>query len=299
MSGAAQALPLRHILLAVVIMAIWGSNFVIMKAGLAHLPPLLFASLRFLFVVLPAIAFVRRPPVAWRDIAAYGVLIGVGQFGVLFVALNGHISPGLASLVIQMQVFFTIGLAMKLTGERLAKAQWLALALAVAGLMLIGAHNDANTSLAGLALTLLAAASWALANIIARRAGQVDMLAYVIWSSLFAVPPLFALSFALEGWPAMGAGLREADAATWAAVAWQAIGNSLFGYTAWGWLLARHPTALVSPMALLVPVFGLGASVWWLGEDLPLWKIAATLLVLAGLALNLLWPLLKRRWADD
>jgi O-acetylserine/cysteine efflux transporter len=289
------ALPWRHVTLAVVIMAVWGSNFVVMKAGLAHLPPLFFAALRFLFVVAPVIFFVKRPAVRWRDLAAYGVLIGVGQFGILFFALDGLISPGLASLVIQTQVFFTIGLSMALSGERLARLQWLALALAAAGLVVIARHTDANTSVTGLLLTLAAAASWACANIVARRAGRVDLLAYVVWSALFAVPPLFALAVLVEGPDAMWRGLRDADAATWGAVAWQSIGNSLFGYAAWGWLLARHPAALVSPMALLVPVFGLGTSALVLGEEMPLWKIAATLLVLGGLALNLTAPWLRRR----
>ncbi|MDB5641178.1 MAG: putative amino-acid metabolite efflux pump [Hyphomicrobiales bacterium] len=291
----AAALPWRHAVLAVAVMAIWGSNFVVMKAGLAHLPPLFFAALRFLFVVAPVIFFVKRPAVRWRDLAAYGVLIGVGQFGILFFALDGYISPGLASLVIQTQVFFTIGLAMMLSGERLRPLQWVALALAAAGLVVIARHTDAQTSVTGLLLTLAAAASWACANIVTQRAGRVDMVAYVVWSALFAVPPLFALAFALEGPAAMWRGLQEADAATWGTVAWQSVGNSLFGYAAWGWLLARHPAALVSPMALLVPVFGLASSALWLGEDMPFWKLAATALVLGGLALNLAAPFLRRR----
>jgi O-acetylserine/cysteine efflux transporter len=116
------------------------------------------------------------------------------------------------------------------------------------------------------------------------------MLAYVVWSSAFAVPPLVALSLVFEGWDAASAALYKASAATWAAVAWQAWGNTLFGYAAWGWLLARHPAATISPMALLVPVFGMGCAALLLGESLPPWKLAAAVLVMAGLALNLLWP---------
>ena len=85
---------------------------------------------------------------------------------------------------------------------------------------------------------------------------------------------------------------------TWAAVAWQSWGNSLFGYAAWGWLLARHPAATITPMALLVPVFGMGASTWWLGESLPSWKLLAAALVMGGLAVNLLWPGIRRRLAQ-
>ena len=294
---APTALPLRHALLAVAVMAVWGTNFVVIKSALAHLPPLFFAALRFALVVFPAIFFLRRPAVPWRELAAYGVLIGAGQFGLLYMAIDGRISPGLASLVVQTQVFFTIGLVMYLDGERLRPFQYVALALAVTGLATIGWHTDGATTVPGLALVLLAALCWSLGNLVARRAGRVDMLAYVVWGSLFSSPPLLAMSLALEGWPAIARGLAEADVWTWAGVLWQSVGNSLFGYAAWGWLLARYPAASVSPMALLVPVFGIAASAFWLGEDLPGWKLLAAALVLGGLTLNLLWPLWKSRRA--
>lgn len=287
-----STLPLKHFLLALAVVAVWGTNFVVIKLALGHMPPLLFATLRFSVAVLPAIFFLPRPQVPWRNLAAYGLLIGLGQFGLLFVAMNGHISPGLASLVIQVQVFFTIGLSMRMSGERLQGVQWLALALATAGIGIIVLHTDGSTTLLGLGLILLAALSWAGGNMVSRQAGRVNMVAYVVWSSLFAVPPLAILSVLVEGWGPVQAGLREADLFTWAAVAWQAWGNSLFGYAAWGWLLARYPAATVTPMALLVPLFGMGGAALWLGEGLPGWKLGAAALVMGGLTLNLLWP----RW---
>lgn len=286
-------LPPRHALLALAVVAVWGTNFVVIKIALAQLPPLLLAALRFLFAALPAALLLRRPPVAWRNLAGYGIAIGLGQFGLLFLAMRSHISPGLASLVIQVQVFFTIGLAMVWMRERVRPLQWVALALAAAGLVLIAARGGGDATPAGLAIVLAAALSWAIGNLLVKRAGRVDMLAYVVWSSLFAVPPLVSLSLAFEGVPAITEGLSGADAATWAAVAWQSLGNTLFGYVAWGWLLARHAAAVVAPWALLVPVFGMAASAAWLGEALPAWKLAAAALVIGGLALNML-PMIAR-----
>ncbi|HJV59537.1 MAG TPA: EamA family transporter [Albitalea sp.] len=290
-------MPLRHLLLALAVVAVWGSNFVVIKLGLAHLPPLLFATLRFAFALLPAVFFLPRPRVPWLDMAAYGVLIGAGQFGLLYIAMRRDISPGLASLVIQTQVFFTIGMAMWLARERLQPFQLLALALSLAGIGVIAAHTDAGTTVLGLALVLFAALSWAAGNLVARRAGSVNMLAYVVWSSLFSVPPLLVLSLAFEGPAAVWQGVRQADVATWLAVLWQSVGNTLFGYAAWAWLLARHPAATVSPMALLVPVFGMAASALWLHEPLPAWKLAAAALVIAGLGLNVFWPRWRRMLA--
>jgi O-acetylserine/cysteine efflux transporter len=283
-------LPARHALLALAVVAVWGSNFVVMKIALDSLPPLCLATLRFAFAWLPAAFFVRRPPVPWRHLAAYGVLIGAGQFGLLYIAIDGHIAPGLASLVVQTQAFFTIGLAIWLTGERLRGVQWLALLLATTGLAVIVAHTDASTTAAGLVLVIGAALAWAAGNHVARASGRVDMLGYVVWSSLFALPPLGLAAWWFEGGPAMAAAVSHGDTGVWAAVLWQSVGNTLFGYAAWGWLLARHPAASVAPLSLLVPVFGLASSAWWLDEPMPAWKLAAAGLVIGALALNTYGP---------
>ena len=291
-----QGLSLKHLLLALAVVAVWGTNFVVIKLALGHLPPLLFAALRFTFAALPAVFLLPRPAVSWRNLAAYGWLIGVGQFGLMFIAINGHISPGLASLVVQVQVFFTIGLAMYFTGERLQRIQWLALLLASGGIAIILRHTDGNTTPLGLAMMLLAALCWAGGNLVAREAGRINMVAYVVWSSLFAAPPLLLLSLLTEGWPAISSALLAADRSVWLAVGWQAWGNSLFGYAAWAWLLARHPAATITPMAMLIPLFGMGGAALWLNERLPAWKLTAAALVVSGLALNLLWPQLRNRF---
>ena len=286
-------LPLRHFLLALAVAGVWGTNFVIIKIALEHLPPLLFAALRFSFALVPAMFFLPRPAVATGNLALYGLLNGVGQFGLLYVAMKGHISPGIASLVIQVQVFFTIGLSMWISHERVRPFQWLALLLATMGIAIIVLNTDGTTTFIGLLLVLTAALSWAGGNVAAKQGRPTNILAYVVWSSAFAIPPLFSLSLFTEGWDAISTGITQADAATWAAVVWQAWGNTLFGFAAWGWLLARHPAATIMPMALLVPVFGMGASVLWLGESFPVWKLAAAALVLTGLAVNLLWPRMR------
>lgn len=284
------SLPPLHLLLALVVVAVWGTNFVVIKWGLEDFPPLTFAALRFLFVVAPMAFFLKRPAVPLWNLAAYGVLIGVGQFGMLYLAMTHWISPGLASLVVQTQAFFTIGLAMLIAGERVKPVQVAALALAAAGLAWLMGHANAEVTPSGVGLVLAAALGWAGGNTFQRAAGKVNMLAYVVWASVFSAPPLFVLALLTEGWPAMSHAVVNASPAAWAAVLWQSVGNTIFGYTAWGWLLARHPAATVAPLALLVPVFGMGASALLLGEALTDWKLTAAVLVLSGLALNTLAP---------
>jgi O-acetylserine/cysteine efflux transporter len=287
------SLPFTHLLLAIVVTAVWGTNFVVIKSALTHLPPLLFAALRFTIAFFPAVFFLKRPKVPWPHLAAYGVLIGAGQFGLLYIAMQHSISPGLASLVIQAQVFFTIGLSMWFTGERVRPFQWAALIISASGLSIIALHSGDSVTPLGLFLVLLSALSWAGGNIVAKASGKMNMLAYVVWGSLFSFPPLFALSFIFEGWPAIYSALTQSDLSTWVAVAYQSVGNTLFGYACWGWLLARHPAATITPAALLVPIFGISASALILSEPLPAWKLIASALVMSGLALNIAWPRLR------
>jgi O-acetylserine/cysteine efflux transporter len=292
-------MKLKHFSLALAVMAIWGTNFVVIERGLAELPPLAFACLRFVLSAVPALFFIRRPATPWRFLIAYGVLLGAGQFGLLFLAMNGHITPGLASLIIQTQVIFTVAMSVVLFHERVPATAIAGTTLALAGLATVGAHFDATVTPLGLALVVCAALCWGCANVVVkmavRRGPPFRMLGFIVWSSLFAVPALLALSLAFEGPAAVEVAIRNASLAAWAAVAWQAAGNTLFCFAAWSWLLAKYDAAIVTPHALLIPVFGMGASALVLGEPMPPWKLVAGAMVIAGIAIITLAPLLRRR----
>jgi O-acetylserine/cysteine efflux transporter len=288
-------------LLALAVMAIWGTNFVVIDWGLREFPPLAFACLRFFFSAVPAVFFIKRPATPWRYLVAYGVLLGAGQFGLLFLAMNGHITPGLASLIVQMQVVFTIALSVAMFRERVTAIAIVGTTLAMAGLATVGAHIDATVTTYGLVLILCAAFCWACANVVvkvaARRGPAFNMLAFIVWSSVFAVPPLLLLSLAFEGPAAGEAALRHATVGGWIAVAWQALGNTLFCFAAWSRLLAKYDAATITPYALLIPVFGMGASALILGEPMPPWKLIAGAMVIGGIAVITAGPRLRRRVA--
>jgi O-acetylserine/cysteine efflux transporter len=291
-------LPISHLLLALAIVAVWGTNFVVIKICLANFPPFVFAALRYIFAFLPAALFLPRPKISWINLCVYGVAVGVGQFGILYFAIDGNISPGLASLVIQVQVFFTIGFAMLFAKERIKLYQTVAVAVAITGLGIIAVHTDATTTVLGLALVVFSGFSWGVANTASRRAGAINMLSYVVWASIYAIPPLILMALVFEGgWSAVSASLINAPFAAWLGVFWQSWGNTLFGYGAWAWLLSKHPAAVVAPAPLLVPIFGMGASAYFLAEPLPIWKVAAAGLVIAGLMVNIFWPNIRNRLA--
>ena len=283
-------MPVSHWLLAFAAVFVWGTNFVVIAWGLSELPPFLFSTLRFALTVVPWIAFVKRPAVPWRSLAAFGVLIGVGQFGLLYFAMHRYISPGLASLLMQTQVIFTILLALSIRKQTIRPLQAFALALAVTGIALVmwrsAGNAGASVTPVGVLLILASALSWALANLMVQSVGKINVVAFLIWSSLFAIAPLLLLTALLDGTSSALHSLTTASPRAWVAVAYQVFGNTFFGFGAWNWLLARHPAATVTPAALLVPVFGMTTSAWLLAEPLPAWKVSAAGLVLVGLALN-------------
>lgn len=281
-----------HQLIALLVTFIWGTNFILIKIGLADFPPYLFAFLRFLLVVFPLVLFFPKPKVPWWMIASYGVLIGFGQFGLLFWAMQDNISPGLASLVVQMQVFFTIVLAALLFKETIVSKQLLALAFCAAGLLLIASQTsqqlENQTTLLGLGVVLVAAASWAGGNLVVKHAGKINIIAFLAWSSIFALPPLLLMSLYFEGADQIVESLSHASMAGWAILIWQSIGNTLIGYGLWNMLLLNYSASKVTPWALMVPVFGIAAANLLLQEPLPWWKLLASGLILIGLVVNVM-----------
>jgi O-acetylserine/cysteine efflux transporter len=280
-------MKLSHQFLALLVVFIWGTNFVFIRLGLDELAPFTFATLRFALVAFPLMLFIPKPAVEWKYLVSYGVFIGFGQFGLLFWAMQANITPGLASLIVQMQVFFTILLAYFITKEAVSSRQLFALSLCFIGLMFILVFNDGKTTAMGVTVVLLAALSWACGNLVVKKAEAKNVLAFIIWSSLFAIPPLFLIAMISEGSDQFVQGVTQASWQAWGVVLWQSVGNTLIGYGLWNFLLNRYSAVMVVPWALLVPVFGMSASAFMLGESMPWWKLVAMAMILAGLTINL------------
>jgi len=288
----AEKLPAAAIGIAVLISAVWGFNFVVIKVGVSAVPPLMLAALRFLFCVLPAIFFVKRPaaPMGW--IAAYGLLLGVGEFGLLFTAIKLGAPSGLSSILLQSQAFFTAVLAAIFLGEKLKAHNAAGMVVAGAGLAVFALTSGAAGGASGgmtlplLGMILLAGLGWALANVAARKMPGVDALGLMVWSSLFSPLPLAALSFAFEGPAATGAALSSISLTTIAALAYLVLLSTLLGYGLWNGLIIRYGAARIAPFSLMVPVFGLASASLVLGEAFgPLESLGAAL-VLVGLLVH-------------
>ena len=291
----------RDLALVLVVMAVLGFTFVAIKVGLRELPPFALAGLRYVLAAFPMVFFIKPPRIPWRFVVAYGFAIGVCQFGLLFVGINLGMPAGLASLVIQVQIFFTIALGIAFLGEKLRREDLIGAVIATAGLVLLGAYkvmSGVSATVIGFVLVIGAALCWGTGNVIAKHAAkehEADMFALVVWSSLVPPLPLFLLAFVFEGGPAVWQAVKDASLLTWGCVLVLAWGATLFGFASWAALLHRYPTALVSPFALLIPVVGLASGAIFLDEGLAPLQLVGVALVLLGLAENVFGTKLRSR----
>lgn len=288
-------MPIRHIVLALSVAVAWGLSFVAIRWGVDEVAPLLLTALRYVFAALPAVFFVKRPAVRWPLLIGYGLAIGVGQFGLLFVAIKLGMPAGLSSLVIQLQVFFTIFLAFAFFGERPGLAQLGGAAVALVGIGVIAVERLEGAALLPLLLTIAAAGCWGLGNMAGKAAGRIDMLGFVVWSALIPPIPLLLASLLLDGPGAIPLALSQLTIKGIGSIAFMAYVATLFGFGAWAWLLSRYNTGQVAPFALFVPVAGIASAALFLGEAITEVEIIGSVLVFAGLLLNVFGPRLFKR----
>ena len=280
-------MPARHAALALAVAVVWGVNFVVIEVGLDTFPPLLFVALRFTLIAIPAVFFFKRPAVHWGWILAIGTFLSTGQFALLFVGMDMGMPAGLASLVLQLQVLFTIGLASAALKEKPPAPQIAGAAVALTGMAVIATGRAEAVPLSALALSVGAAASWAIGNVCTRVAQAPDARAMLVWSSLVPPIPLFALSFATEDRGEISHALTSFDWGALGALLYVVVLATAFGFGAWTWLLGRYEAAKVVPFALAVPVFGIGSAWLALNEVPNTAELTGAALVLAGLGVTL------------
>jgi O-acetylserine/cysteine efflux transporter len=282
--------PLRDSLLAVLVAVIWGVNFVVIDAGLAGMPPLLFVALRFVVVLVPALFLVPRPQARWQDVAVVGLLMSAAQFGLLYTSLYVGMPAGLASLVVQAQVLLTVLIARGVLGEHPRRNQVAGVALGALGLAVVAVGRSSATPLLGLVLALAAALAWASGNVASRRLGVASGLSMTVWSGTVVPLPLLALSLLLDGPRQVAHALTQLPASAIWSTAYTAYLASLVGYTIWNTLLARHAAAAVVPFTLLVPPVGM-ISAWLVQGEVPNGpETLGGVLLLAGVAASALRP---------
>lgn len=287
-----SGLTARDLAAASAVILIWGLNFVAMKFGLRTFTPFQLGAARFFFAMIPLALWVKPPKVPNAWLITYGLVQGFGQFGLLFFALKIGMTAALASVLMQTQLFFTALFGALALHERVGRPLKLGMMLAGAGLACFATSVATEpgaraVTAAGLALNLLAAATWAASNIIVRKiqamGARYDALSLVVWSSAVST-----VAFALISWTFDDAAVRwrwtETDLVGWISIAYLGWVSTALAYALWTALLQRHPANRVAPFSLGVPVVGFVAGMLVLGERVTPWQWAGAVLVISALA---------------
>jgi O-acetylserine/cysteine efflux transporter len=280
-------MPFSHLLLALLVVLIWGINFIFVKSALAEMSPLLLCAARFILASVPAIFFIKPPAVPFKIVALYGLIMFALQFSLLFIGMSAGMTPGMASLIMQTQVFFSMFFAAFLLGEKTTFWQVIGAVISFTGIGLVALHFDANISFLGFICILAAAASWGLGNLITKKTHKISMIALVIWGSFVASFPMLMLALVFDGPQAIISSLQQMSWLGTSSLLYIVYISTWIGYGVWNWLLSRYSVGTVVPFTLLVPVIGILSSVLILGEPFQLWKLVAGLLVISGLFINL------------
>jgi O-acetylserine/cysteine efflux transporter len=278
---------LKSILLAFLVVLIWGVNFSVIKFGLEELPPILFSSLRFFIVAIPAIFFIPFPKTSIWNVLGVGVFLGVLKFSFLFIAMKADASAGISSLLLQAQVIFTIILSMLIFKEKISLYQFIGMLIAFTGFGLFFFTVNTNITYLGLVLILSAAIFWSISNIIMKQVKGVNLLHFMVWVSLIPPLPLFVLSYIFESHEPLTI-LLNSSVKTWASLAFTGYISTLIAFAIWGWLLKNYNSSVVTPFALSIPVVGIIGSNILLDEQLNFIETIGTVLILFGLLISVL-----------
>lgn len=267
----------------VLVSALWGVNFAVVKAGLTELPPIFFVALRFAAVAVVLVPFVRLSRRKLPQLVVLSVTLGGLHFSMMFVGLRG-IDVATAAIAIQMQVPFAAILAAIVFKDKLGWRRLLGMAIAFAGVALIAGEPRFDGNLLPLALVIGAALVWSVANIQIKALGdEVDVFALSAWVAVLAAPQLFLASWLLEDGQIDA--LRAAGWIAWGSIAYQVIMVTIIGYGIWYWNMRRHPVNQVMPFTLLVPLFGVASGIVFFDERLTWPMIVGSCATLVGVAI--------------
>jgi O-acetylserine/cysteine efflux transporter len=275
-----------HLLLLLLVILIWGINFIFIKYSLVEVSPLLLCAIRFLLASIPGIFFIKLPKIPFKAVAGYGLFMFGLQFGFLFIGINTGMTPGIASLILQMQIFFSMLFAACFLGELPYIWQIAGALVSLSGIVIVASHLDNNISLSGFLCILVAAAAWGIGNLITKKYSTMNKMGLVVWGSFIASFPMLLASLLLEG--------LNNFSVSWQNISLRGIGSIFYivyastwvGYGVWNWLLSKYPVSVVVPFTLLVPIVGIVSSVLILNEPFQTWKFFAAMLVISGLGLS-------------
>ncbi len=282
----------KHLLCALLVAITWGSNFVALKTAFTEIPPFLFLTLRFLLCSVPLLLFVPRPKISFKLLLSISLFQWIAHFSLLFLALYLGIPGGIASLILQSQIIFTMLFSAMWLQSRLHPLQIIGIAVSLVGISMIGLQMEGQSNLISFILLIGSAISISVANIMFKKASNVNMLSLVVWSSLIPPIPMFLMSLYFEGWPNIVCCLQNLSFSVIAAVLYTSWMATLVGLSLWAYLMSKNDPSHVVPFSLLIPVIALATTSWFLGETLSTTILFAGIIIFSGLIINQ-WPMIQ------
>lgn len=276
---------LKDYLLVILLMFLWGFNFVVVKIGINDMPPLFLCSIRFLCIA-PLVFFIKKPDIPWKDIIQIGMLLGVIMFACLLVGMKVGLPAGMSSLICQMQTIFTLIFAYFLLSERPKYYQWTGVLISMLGLIVLCLQMNNDVTFIGLILVLFSAAALGLTNIKMRNLRKIHMGQFIVWMSLVPPIPLFLLSLVFEGWGSISSAMQQATFVDFGCLLYISFAATVLGFWIWGRLLNQYATIKVAPLGLMVPVVGMISSAVILGETMSMMSFVGAIIILFGLSVN-------------
>lgn len=277
----------KHLVLAILVTLVWGVNFPITKLGLRSIDPFVLTGIRFALAAIPLVFFIKRPAIKFSYVAAYGFIFGLGMWGVINYGIQVGVSPGIASLIIQLSVFFTMGWGALLFKEKLRGAQLIGALLALVGLAGIISTQQGEHAILGVLLIVLSAVAWSVGNVIIKKSGVKEIFSFMVWASLFPPIPLFFIAWLMQGAAPFEHLQSSLDFTAVLSIVFQVYLATHFAYWGWNSLLKLYPVSTVAPLSLLIPVFGIGSSMLIIGEHISTPNLISIVIIIMGLAVGL------------
>jgi len=257
------------------------------KLSLNEISPFLLCALRFLLASVPAIFFIKPPTGAYKTVILYGLIMFGLQFVLLFMGMSFGMPAGMASIIMQTQVFFSMLCAALFLGETPEIWQIIGAMVSFMGIAVIAEHIDSHVTALGVVCILSAAAVWGFGNLITKKSSNINMMSLVIWGSFVASIPMVGLVLLTDGPTQIMFSIHHMTSIGIISLLYTTYISTLVGYGLWNWLLFRYPVGTVAPFTLLIPIVAIMSSILFLGETLTTWKIVAGLLVMSGLFINI------------
>ena len=271
---------------AVMVAVIWGLAFVASRIALDEFSPSLMTALRFAIAAVPCL-FVRKPDVSWPLLIAISMTLFLGQFLAQAYGIAHGVPVGLSSVIVQSQALFTIAFAVIAFREWPTPMQGLGIGIAAAGLLMICGTVGYDFSVSAFLVLMISPISFAIGNLLLRRAQGVPMFDLFAWLCLASAVPLLALTLVADGPRPTWHALSQMSLTGFVCMLGLGGLSTSIAYWLWGRLLRDYTAAQVVPFALMVPFVGSAASSIVFGEKFGPLRLAGMLTVIGGIAVML------------